>query len=154
MLHGDGPTVVKLIDFGIAKQCLTSQQRMNTRSGTAYACAPEVLEGDYDQRVDIWALGIILHVLLVGYPPFWGENDWEIYKEIREAKLSFDGDEWRIISADAKNLVQSLIVKNPQERITMFDMMQHPWLNTPDSASPKLPIDLTAIRSYSQRLAF
>jgi calcium-dependent protein kinase len=76
MLYDEGPqTIVKLIDFGIAKQCFNSEQKLNTRSGSPYYVAPEILDGEYDKRVDIWALGIILHSMLVGYPPFRGNND-------------------------------------------------------------------------------
>lgn len=60
----------------------------------AYYVAPEVLNGCYDQRCDIWSAGIILYVILCGYPPFYGENELEILTEIKKGALHFNGEEW------------------------------------------------------------
>lgn len=71
-----------VIDFGIAKRGV---DKLKTKSGTAYYVAPEVLEGSYDSKCDIWSSGVILYVILCGYPPFYGENEKEILTEIKNA---------------------------------------------------------------------
>ena len=79
-----------VIDFGIAKKCKST--RLTTKTGTvkcnaiifkAYYVAPEVLDGDYDEKCDLWSAGVILYVLLCGYPPFYGDNEKEILLEIK-----------------------------------------------------------------------
>jgi calcium-dependent protein kinase len=75
---------------------------MKTIVGTPYYVAPEVLKGDYDFECDVWSLGIIFYIMLCGYPPFDGENNREIFKNIMKAKVEFDDDSWEDISNDAK----------------------------------------------------
>ncbi|CAD8149451.1 unnamed protein product [Paramecium octaurelia] len=92
-----------VIDFGIAKRGV---DKLKTKSGTAYYVAPEVLEGSYDSKCDIWSSGVILYVILCGYPPFYGENEKEILTEIRNAQLQFDGDEWQQIPQEIKDFIK------------------------------------------------
>jgi len=73
----------KLIDFGLAKNWKLEAKDMNTKAGSCYYVAPEVLEGSYDYRCDIWSLGVILYILLVGYPPFNGPSNATIFQSIK-----------------------------------------------------------------------
>jgi len=71
---------------------------MTTKAGTPYYIAPEVLTGNYDEKCDIWSAGVILYILLCGYPPFYGNSDPEILESVKKGKLEFDGPEWKNIS--------------------------------------------------------
>jgi calcium-dependent protein kinase len=95
---------IKLIDFGLSKrfgvdEVMTegvsqSARKMQTIVGTPYYVAPEVLRGNYDKSCDIWSLGIILYILLCGYPPFEGDNSKEIFKNVMRQELKFDPEDW------------------------------------------------------------
>ena len=74
--------------------------------GTPYYVAPEVLKGDYDNSCDIWSLGIILYILLCGYPPFEGDNNKEIFKNVLNQQLKFDPQDWKDISEEAIDLIK------------------------------------------------
>jgi calcium-dependent protein kinase len=78
---------VKLIDFGLAKRLAGETEKMSTVVGTPYYVAPEVLKGDYDKSCDIWSLGVILYVFLCGYPPFEGDNNTQIFKNVLNQEL-------------------------------------------------------------------
>lgn len=80
---------LKVIDFGLSKIFTESNHRMSTKVGTAYYVSPEVLQGNYDEKCDIWSSGVILYILLTGEPPFNGPNDNEIYRKIMKKKFSF-----------------------------------------------------------------
>jgi len=100
---------------------------MKTVVGTPYYVAPEVLRGSYDKRCDVWSLGIILFVFLCGYPPFEGDNNKEIFKNVLKQELTFDPADWKTVSAEAKDLVTKMLCKDPEKRITADDCSQHPW---------------------------
>lgn len=79
---------LKLIDFGTS-QHFEPDEKMKKFIGTSYYIAPEVINGSYDQKCDVWSLGVILYIMLSGLPPFNGSSDEEIYKKIQKAPLSF-----------------------------------------------------------------
>ena len=114
---------IKLIDFGLSKRFGSMVQtqtkvKLQTIVGTPYYVAPEVLSGDYDSSCDIWSLGIILFILLCGYPPFEGDNNKEIFKNVLKQKLKFEDKDWKNISAEAKDLITKMLDKDPKTRIT------------------------------------
>jgi calcium-dependent protein kinase len=82
---------------------------MTTRLGSAYYIAPEVLNGNYNEKCDIWSCGVILYILLSGTPPFSGRNENEIFDAIQLGYVSFHGVEWKNVSADAKLLIKKLL---------------------------------------------
>ena len=100
---------------------------MHTIVGTPYYVAPEVLKGNYDFSCDVWSLGVILYIMLCGYPPFEGDNNKEIFKRVLQQKLEFDPEDWDIISDEAKDLISKMLVKEPTKRITVIDCLNHPW---------------------------
>ena len=111
---------VKLIDFGLSKRFSNkdSIEKMKTVVGTPYYVAPEVLKGSYDKRCDVWSLGVILFVFLCGYPPFEGDNNKEIFKNVLKQDLVFDPADWTSVSKEAKDLVSKMLEKDPEQRIT------------------------------------
>ena len=95
--------------------------------GTAYYIAPEVLKGEYNEKCDIWACGVIFYILLCGYPPFNGETDDEIYLEVLKGKFEFPEEDWSEVSDEAKALIKKMLTKDVNKRITALDSMQDPW---------------------------
>ena len=82
----------------------------------------------YTSAVDMWALGVTLHMLLAGQRPWFHSDINERARMICEDPLQFPDREWRYISAEAKDLVTRLLTKNPEKRISAKDAMQHPWI--------------------------
>ena len=126
LLNQDSKSPIKVIDFGMSKIC-DPNDIMFERVGSAYYIAPEVLEGMYDEKCDIWSAGVILYILLCGYPCFNGETDEKIYRQIRKKKYSFPSPEWDVISEDAKNLIRKML-SDAMERISAEDILKDPWV--------------------------
>ncbi len=82
---------------------------MNTKAGTPYYIAPEVISGDYDESCDIWAAGVILYIMMCGYPPFYGESDNDILMCVRQGKYDFSGEEWELVNKHAIDLISRMI---------------------------------------------
>ena len=118
---------IKLIDFGTAVK-LKKNKRLKVKVGSPYYMAPEVLKGNYGIECDVWSCGIILYILLVGYPPFDGKNNNEIFDNILKGKLNLEGNDWTKISNEAKDLIIKLLEKNPKNRITAIEALKHPWI--------------------------
>lgn len=96
------PSSIKLIDFGLStKFSDNGDKQMQTKAGTSYYLAPEVITGKYDQSCDIWSCGVILYVMLCGYPPFFGNEQREILTLIHMGDLKFEGEEWEPVSKQA-----------------------------------------------------
>ncbi|KAJ1613532.1 hypothetical protein OJ252_958 [Cryptosporidium canis] len=129
---------LKLIDFGLAKR-VTRTGTLRTRVGTLYYIAPEILLGKgYDDKCDIWSIGVMAHILLSGVPPFSGNTDSEIIERVRRGSVSFSESIWSKISTQAKDFLLQLLHKNPSERISAFQALQHPWLRSWDT--PNIPL--------------
>ncbi|KAH7727160.1 Protein kinase domain containing protein [Aphelenchoides avenae] len=130
--------------------------------GSAEFMAPEVVDafvGDalkYDKRCDMWSLGVIIYIMLCGYPPFYGECEsencgWDqgeqctdcqesLFHRIQRGDFDFPEEEWANISREAKDLISHLLVKNVRQRYTADDVLEHPWVV---HGAPKTPL-LTA----------
>jgi len=90
--------------------------------------APQVLAGKYDQSSDLWSLGVIMYVVLCGYPPFYGETDADVLAKVRLGNFSFNAADWKSISEDAKNLIRMLLKMNPRDRYTAEQALNHVWV--------------------------
>jgi len=102
---------------------------MHTACGTPGYVAPEVLNGEaYTQAVDMWSLGVILYILLCGFPPFYHQNTNQLYKLIKKGEYSFPDPYWTDISDSAKDLVKGLLTVSPQKRMTADQLLKHPWI--------------------------
>jgi calcium-dependent protein kinase len=126
--------LLKLIDFGFARtyykqEVLEYNQviRMQTLAGTAIFMAPEVILNDYSNACDMWSAGVILYIILSGYPPFSGNTDKEILENIFKGEYDFDDEIWDSISDGAKDLIEHLLI-DEEERYTPKQALEHPWV--------------------------
>ncbi|KAA6399550.1 MAG: putative Calcium/calmodulin-dependent protein kinase type 1 [Streblomastix strix] len=120
---------VKLSDFGLSR-LIEENLMMQTSRGTPGYVAPEVLENKgIGLECDLWSLGVIMFVLLCGYPPFYHENEVAMFHLIQEAKFEFDPQYWDQISASAKDLISHLLVVDTTKRFNVEQALSHPWFS-------------------------
>ncbi|XP_006615989.1 calcium/calmodulin-dependent protein kinase type II delta chain isoform X16 [Apis dorsata] len=120
---------VKLADFGLAIEVQGEAQAWFGFAGTPGYLSPEVLKKEpYGKPVDIWACGVILYILLVGYPPFWDEDQHRLYAQIKAGSYDYPSPEWDTVTPEAKNLINQMLTVNPSKRITASEALKHPWI--------------------------
>ncbi|XP_026524517.1 calcium/calmodulin-dependent protein kinase type II subunit delta isoform X7 [Notechis scutatus] len=120
---------VKLADFGLAIEVQSEQQAWFGFAGTPGYLSPEVLRKDpYGKPVDMWACGVILYILLVGYPPFWDEDQHRLYQQIKAGAYDFPSPEWDTVTPEAKDLINKMLTINPAKRINASEALKHPWI--------------------------
>ncbi|KAJ8405458.1 hypothetical protein AAFF_G00319310 [Aldrovandia affinis] len=121
---------VKLADFGLAIEVEGDQQAWFGFAGTPGYLSPEVLRKDpYGKAVDLWACGVILYILLVGYPPFWDEDQHRLYQQIKAGAYDFPSPEWDTVTPEAKDLINKMLTINPAKRISASESLKHPWIS-------------------------
>ncbi|BFZ59362.1 Death-associated protein kinase 1 [Saitoella coloradoensis] len=127
---------VVLTDFGVARQW-EDARRMSTIVGTPEYAAPEMSRREkgkrgYGKEIDLWSLGVIVHVLLSGQQPFSSTSQTDSRSQIAQRIQSTDLDlsswEWEEISLEAKDFVHRLLVRNPAYRMSVEEAFEHPWL--------------------------
>jgi calcium/calmodulin-dependent protein kinase I len=125
----DNDSNIKIADFGFAKKC-ERPNSLKTQCGTPGYVAPEILEGTpYDTQADLWSLGVIVYILLGGYPPFIEQNQRELFRKIRRAQYQFHPEYWSQVSPEAKALIRSLLTVSPTERKTARHVIDaDPWM--------------------------
>jgi len=132
LLLKDDDTYIKVADFGFAKR-VHSPLSLITRLGTPTYVAPEILKNHpHDERVDNWSIGVIIYVILVGYPPFTDQNQSELFRKIKYADIQYFEEDWKDISPEAKDFIQSLLVVDPIHRCTARQALCHDWLTNID----------------------
>ena len=148
-LSKDKNSPIKVIDFGMSKR-FTPEKFMSEKVGTAYYISPEVLQGKYDEKCDIWSAGVILYIIICGYPCFNGEDDDEIFAAIQKGKIQFPSPEWDDISEDAKNLIKKMCCP-PDKRLTAEQVLQETWVkdNAPNSNKTLLPMKKDGFKNYA-----
>lgn len=129
----DDTAVLKLTDFGFAKETSTNAMALQTPCYTPYYVAPEVLGTQkYDKSCDMWSLGVIMYILLCGYPPFYSNHGLAISpgmkKRIRAGQYDFPAAEWSVVSTEAKNLIRGLLKTDANDRLTIEQVMSHVWI--------------------------
>jgi len=146
----DENSPIKVIDFGMSR-IFNDKQAMFDKVGTAYYISPEVLDGFYDEKCDIWSAGVILYILLCGYPPFNGNDDDEIFESIKKRKFVYPDAEWAKISGEAKDLINKML-SEPLNRLTAEQVLGHPWLKnqlSKDVKSNGVKINFNTFKTYS-----
>jgi len=141
--------LLKLIDFGLATEFKPSQT-LHTKSGTPYYVSPQVLSGSYNELCDTWSCGVIMFVLLCGYPPFLAENDAGVLAAVRRGHFTFVKQDWVGVSDDAKNLITKLLLMKPQERFTAQQALQHVWIKQKAPRAKKEPLNSSLVDNLRQ----
>ncbi|CAH1429991.1 unnamed protein product [Lactuca virosa] len=133
-------TMLKAIDFGLS--AYIEEGKLNQEKvGTAFYVAPEVLRRQgYGKEVDIWSAGVILYMLLTGVPPFYGEDEKEIFRAVMKADPDMENHPWPSISKNAKKLVKKMLTVDPKKRPTAADVLNDQWL-VDNGVATKNPID-------------
>ncbi|XP_065097061.1 MAP kinase-activated protein kinase 3 [Paramisgurnus dabryanus] len=144
----DNAGVLKLTDFGFAKET-SLHNPLQTPCYTPYYVAPEVLGPEkYDKSCDMWSLGVIMYILLCGFPPFYSNTGQAISpgmkRRIRMGQYEFPNPEWAEVSEEAKQLINKLLKTDPNERMTINQFMNHPWINQ-SMVVPQTPLHTTRV---------
>ena len=129
--EASGLFYVKLIDFGTAK-IFNETKKNKALVGSSYYVAPEVIRGNYDEACDLWSIGVIMYIMLVGVPPFNGEDDDDILKAVTIGHYDTTLPEYQKLTENAKDLMSKLLKYNAKDRITAEEALKHPWFNTED----------------------
>lgn len=135
----DGKLAVKVIDFGAALS-LAPNVSITETLGTPYYIAPEVLSGSYNEKCDVWSIGVVLYILLSGTPPFNGATDEDIMDAVRKGayrlKSKSTGNPiegvWDSVSESAKDLIRSMLEYDANKRISSADAYKHKWFEGKD----------------------
>jgi len=135
-------TRIKLTDFGLSR--IYDSPFMSTACGTPGYIAPEILKASgYGPSVDMWSCGVIMYILLCGYPPFYNENDALLFESILSANYRFHTPYWDLVSQEAKDLIKGLLVLDPDQRLTAVTAKEAMWFKkTEENKSTPLPPDL------------
>jgi calcium/calmodulin-dependent protein kinase I len=138
---------VKITDFGLAKYIVEDpnqpqigpRRKLQTACGTPGYVAPEVLkQKGYDEYVDLWSTGVILYIMLCGFPPFSAsDNPKNLYRKIKKGDYSFPSPAWDQISDIAKDCVRSLLTVDPKARMSANELLEHPWIKQAELQSPR-----------------
>ncbi|XP_064161426.1 MAP kinase-activated protein kinase 3 [Anguilla rostrata] len=147
--------ILKLTDFGFAKET-TLHNPLQTPCYTPYYVAPEVLGPEkYDKSCDMWSLGVIMYILLCGFPPFYSNTGQAISpgmkRRIRMGQYEFPKPEWADVSEEAKQLIHQLLKTDPNERMTITQFMNHPWINQ-SMVVPPTPLHTTRVLREDREL--
>lgn len=131
MVSVDDDAELKIVDFGFAAH--VRGMSLSKQCGTPGYVAPEILENKlHGTPVDMWSFGVILFILLAGYPPFYDSDQKNLYRKIKSAAYEFHPKYWSTISDEAKDLINKLLVVNPLRRYTADQALAHPWLHVDD----------------------
>jgi len=123
----DVESKIMISDFGLSK--MEESGVMATACGTPGYVAPEVLaQKPYGKAVDVWSIGVISYILLCGYPPFYDENDANLFAQILKGEFEFDSPYWDDISDEAKDFIRSLMCVNVEHRLTCHTALEHCWI--------------------------
>lgn len=144
-------STIKIIDYGLAK---VNDDAMRTPCGTPGYVAPEILsDKEYGKEVDMWSLGVILYILLCGFPPFYDNsgNLRNLYSQIKKGRFSFPSPYWDNISDGAKDLIKRLLTVNPKRRYDGDQVLKHPWIQTGQSSEPIQGNYMGQIRKFYYR---
>ncbi|KAA8498277.1 Calcium-dependent protein kinase 2 [Porphyridium purpureum] len=140
LLDGPGDDAkLKATDFGLSAE-LKEGEFATLQVGTPVYVAPEVLMGKYNEKCDVWSLGVILYILLCGRPPFYGKTEHDELRATLEGKYDMTRDPWPRISKEAKELVSAMLTMDINKRPRAEELLSHPWVKE-GGVAPDTPLD-------------
>jgi calcium/calmodulin-dependent protein kinase I len=143
-----GISSLKIADFGLAR-LLQENTMASTTCGTPGYVAPEVLmQMPYGKECDYWSIGVVAFILLSGTPPFYEEDNFALFEQIKACKYDFEVETWQSVSAEGKDFVSKILVADPKVRLTCQSMLDHPWMSIDLSANKKLSNAKSALSKY------
>jgi len=143
---------VKILDFGHAR-VFQKGVMMTTKCGAVYYVSPQILAGRYDQATDMWTIGVLLYILICGYPPFAGGNDAEILSKVRLGNYTFAASDWKHVTAECKDLVRGLLKINPRDRTKAKEAMLSDWTENHVKKKP-VTMNLRVVESFRKFRSF
>jgi len=147
---------IKIADFGFAKR-VTQPKSLTTQCGTPGYVAAEILEGKpYDTQADMWSIGVIVYILLGGYPPFIESNQRTLFRKIRKGQYEFHEEYWGQVSEDAKDLIRNLLTVDPDERFDSSRALANKWIGADAAtlASLDLGTNLAQFKKFNAKRKF
>ena len=153
MTDADSDTHIKLIDFGFAKH-VVDLKGDRTLCGTPDYIAPEILKREpYGAVVDVWSCGVIVYILLGGYPPFYDDTKKGLYRKIMQGEYAFDEAFWGPVSDSAKDLVRRMLTVDPTQRPSARELLRHPWVTATKGEDDDFSLDDTvkALRRWTAK---
>jgi len=154
LMSEDNHSYIKLADFGFAARCHT-EKCLTKQCGTPFFVSPEILmRQPYDQQSDMWSVGCIIFLLLSGNLPFMGRSQKELFRKIVSGKYEFKDVDWSGISPEAKDLVQKLLVLDPDERITSSQALRHKWMKASGDRLARITLQSTSkrLKTFNARM--
>ncbi|EFJ31885.1 hypothetical protein SELMODRAFT_449435, partial [Selaginella moellendorffii] len=145
-------TPLKATDFGLS-DFIRPGRRFHDIVGSAYYVAPEVLKRKSGPESDVWSIGVITYILLCGKRPFWDKTEAGIFNEVLKKKPQFQNKPWPSISANAKDFVKRLLVKDPRARPTAAQALSHPWVRE-GGCAPDFPLDIIVLSNMREFVKF
>lgn len=120
--------IIKVIDFGTSQLFDGDHKYFKKVYGTSYYIAPEVMQGKYTAKCDLWSIGVILYIMLCGLPPFNGGTDDEIMQKVKIGKYNFNHKPFKLCSDESKDLIKQLLQYSPKDRLDAQQALEHPWV--------------------------
>jgi len=147
----DQDSDIKIADFGLSR-ILPDDAMLKTACGTPGYVAPEVLKGrGYGKEVDMWSVGVIMYILLCGFPPFYDDNVQVLFEQILSGQFDFPPQYWGGVSESAKDLIRKLLTVDPKKRLNATAALDHPWLKGETAPDVHLASTVKSMKSFNAR---